>query len=153
MRLWTVHPKYLDAQGLVALWREALLAQKVLLGETRGYRSHPQLERFRAQPDPMAAVGAFLAGVADEASRRGYEFDASKIWRPPDVSAADAGGAADVAAITVTEGQLLHEWRHLLRKLEARSPALLAAHAAVERPDAHPIFEVVPGEVEPWERG
>jgi len=30
MRLWTIHPKYLDRQGLLALWREALLAQKVL---------------------------------------------------------------------------------------------------------------------------
>ena len=41
MRLWTLHPQYLDPRGLVALWREALLAQKVLLGRTRGYRAHP----------------------------------------------------------------------------------------------------------------
>lgn len=153
MRLWTVHPKYLDAQGLVALWREALLAQKVLLGETRGYRSHPQLDRFRAQPDPISAIGAFLAGVADEAERRSYAFDTSKIVRAPDTRVADGPGADDVARITVTEGQLFHEWRHLLRKLEARSPAVLAAHAAVDRPDAHPIFEIVAGDVEPWERG
>jgi hypothetical protein len=27
MRIWTVHPRYLDPKGLVAAWREALLAQ------------------------------------------------------------------------------------------------------------------------------
>ncbi len=34
MRLWTLHPKYLDPRGLVALWREALFAQAVLRGWT-----------------------------------------------------------------------------------------------------------------------
>ena len=47
MRLWSVHPLHLDRQGLTACWREALLAQAVLAGRTRGYRAHPQLERFR----------------------------------------------------------------------------------------------------------
>jgi len=51
MRLWSLHPAYLDARGLGALWREGLLAQAVLRGKTRGYRSHPQLERWRAR-DP-----------------------------------------------------------------------------------------------------
>ncbi|HKX52383.1 MAG TPA: pyrimidine dimer DNA glycosylase/endonuclease V [Nitrosospira sp.] len=39
MRLWTLHPRYLDTKGLVAAWREALLAQKVLSGLTSGYTS------------------------------------------------------------------------------------------------------------------
>lgn len=43
MRLWSLHPQYLDAKGLVALWREGLLAQAVLAGQTRGYKRHPQL--------------------------------------------------------------------------------------------------------------
>ena len=43
MRLWSIHPRYLDSMGLVALWREALLAQAVLRGETKGYKFHPQL--------------------------------------------------------------------------------------------------------------
>ena len=47
MRLWSVHPKYLDSKGLVALWREALLAKQVLEGGTKGYRNHPQLDRFK----------------------------------------------------------------------------------------------------------
>ena len=41
MRLWSLHPAHLDRQGLIACWREALLAQKVLAGLTTGYRSHP----------------------------------------------------------------------------------------------------------------
>ena len=66
MRLWTVHPRYLDAKGLVAAWREALLAQAVLVGVTRGYRQHPQLIRFSSHPEPIPAVGAFLTGLAEE---------------------------------------------------------------------------------------
>jgi hypothetical protein len=65
MRLWTLHPKYLDAQGLVALWREGLLAQKVLRGRTRGYRHHPQLARFRAQADPVASIARYLRAVQE----------------------------------------------------------------------------------------
>jgi hypothetical protein len=66
MRLWTLHPRYLDAQGLVALWREALLARAVLRGETRGYRHHPQLLRFQAHAQPRTAISVFLAGVHAE---------------------------------------------------------------------------------------
>src|SRR4051812_19069222 len=113
MRLWSLHPKYLDPQGLVALWREALLARAVLRGETRGYRSHPQLERFRDQSSPLAAINAYLAGVHAEAVSRGYAFDATKIER-----------TRTRARVEVTTGQLRYEWEHLLRKLAARSPSL-----------------------------
>src|SRR6185436_1522217 len=79
MRLWTVHPRYLDAKGLVAAWREALLAQKILAGGTRGYKHHPQLIRFRSHPRPLPAIATFLLGIAQEAQRRGYRFDTCKI--------------------------------------------------------------------------
>ena len=75
MRLWSLHPRYLDPQGLVALWREALLAQAVLGGKTRGYQHHPQLERFRALVAPRSAVSAYLKAVHAEAVIRGYSFD------------------------------------------------------------------------------
>ena len=68
MRLWSLHPRYLDRAGLVALWREALLAQAVLRGATRGYRRHPQLVRFRSHPDPEGAIAAYLEGICREAS-------------------------------------------------------------------------------------
>ncbi|MFD1213316.1 pyrimidine dimer DNA glycosylase/endonuclease V [Arthrobacter sp. GCM10027362] len=142
MRLWSVHPRYLDRQALTACWREALLAQAVLSGRTRGYRRHPQLERFRAQPDPLHAVGAYLAGLAVEADERGYRFDRSRILSLP----------AEPPALTVETGQLDYEWGHLMRKLEARSPETARRWAAVRRPETHPLFSAVEGPVAGWER-
>src|SRR5688572_26566863 len=106
MRLWTLHPRYLDSKGLVACWREALLAQKVLSGATRGYRNHPQLLRFRASTDPMSAITTFLHEIAAEAERRGYKFDVRKII-----------GSRPAQQICETHGQLDYEWKHLKRKL------------------------------------
>ncbi|HVX86577.1 MAG TPA: pyrimidine dimer DNA glycosylase/endonuclease V [Phycisphaerae bacterium] len=141
MRLWTVHPRYLDAQGLVAVWREGLLAQKVLGGGTRGYRHHPQLTRFRGTVDPVAAIAGYLAEVAEEAARRGYAFDARKI------SAARLAGLIDT-----TKGQLVYEWKHLRRKLRLRSPAVYRGCRSIKMPGAHPLFRIVAGGVEEWER-
>lgn len=141
MRLWSLHPQYLDRQGLLALWREALLAQQVLSAAAGGYQNHPQLTRFRASSDPMAAIAAYLGEVAREGLRRGYRFDEAKIRR------ADA-----VGPLQVTSGQMRVEWLHLLAKLRARSPLLAAEHLGVDDPLPHPLFQVVPGPVAPWER-
>lgn len=141
MRLWSLHPKYLDRQGLLACWREALLAQKVLQGQTRGYRNHPQLTRFRRCPDPLAAAATYLAALADEAAARGYAFDRAKIA---------PGRAAE--RIPVTAGQVLYEWEHLKEKLRRRDPARCERFAGLEMPAPHPLFEIVAGEVEPWEK-
>ncbi|GIX21234.1 MAG: pyrimidine dimer DNA glycosylase /DNA-(apurinic or apyrimidinic site) lyase [Gammaproteobacteria bacterium] len=142
MRLWSLHPRYLDRVGLLACWREALLAKAVLAGRTRGYRHHPQLDRFRAAPDPLAAVDAYLAGLWAEAARRGYRFDPGKF----------APGTR--ARLTVTDGQLRFEWAHLLDKLATRDPARHARLCARRRrPEAHEIFTVRCGPVEAFERG
>jgi hypothetical protein len=141
MRLWTLHPRYLDAKGLVAAWREALLAQKVLQGATRGYTRHPQLARFRARQRPVQAMAAFLAGIAEEAQRRGYHFDTSKISR-----------RRLRGQIDETSGQLLYEWKHLRAKLRTCSPALHRRFGKVVRPEAHPLFRIVPGAIRDWER-
>lgn len=139
MRLWSLHPRLLDRQGLLAVWREGLLAQKVLAGQTRGYRQHPQLRRFRRQPDPLVAIGVYLAAVAEEAAARGYCFGADKILC-----------TGPTPAIAVTAGQLDYEWRHLGRKLQQRDNGRWLAQAG-SAPQLHPLFEVVPGEVEDWE--
>jgi len=141
MRLWTLHPKYLDAQGLVALWREALLARAVLRGKTRGYRHHPQLRRFRAHPAPRSAINAYLRCVATEAAARGYAFDRSRI-----------GPVRKRILMSATRGQVRYEWRHLLRKLRARSPGLYARWRGERSPRAHPLFRISAGHVESWER-
>ncbi|GAA1625064.1 pyrimidine dimer DNA glycosylase/endonuclease V [Georgenia ruanii] len=160
MRIWSLHPRYLDRQGLTACWRESLLAQAVLAGRTRGYRRHSQLERFRAQSDPLAAVGAYLVVVAEEAAGRGYRFDTGRIDRPAAIAPADGADGADrlvgvgpppVPRVPVTEGQVGHEWGHLAAKLAVRSPERAAAQRAAT-PAVHPLFVVVPGPVEAWER-
>lgn len=141
MRLWSLHPKYLDRQGLTALWRESLLAQAVLRGATRGYRNHPQLERFKQHTATLSAIALYLQGVHGEAKARGYAFDESKI-RPVRKS----------MSLVVTSGQMAYEWEHLLNKLKARSPVLYRKWRHTEAPEPHPLFKVHPGDVEPWER-
>jgi hypothetical protein len=141
MRIWTLHPQYLDPQGLVALWREGLLARAVLRGETKGYRHHPQLHRFQQQAAPRSAINHYLAGVLSEAQARGYSFDATKV-----------GPIRSRAKIAGTQGQLQYEWQHLLEKLRVRSPALYRRFREVAEPLPHPLFRIVAGPVAPWER-
>lgn len=142
MRLWSLHPKYLDRQALLAVWREGLLAQAVLSGETSGYRNHPQLWRFRAQAIPLAALRAYLAAVVTEAQARGYRFDGSKIAPVP-----------AHAPILLNQGQLEFEWQHLRGKCRQRSPQWLEQWRDIACPECHPLFTLQPGSVEDWERG
>jgi hypothetical protein len=123
MRLWSLHPSYLDTKALVAVWREGLLARAVLRGATRGYRHHPQLVRFRDSTAPVSAINSYLRAVAQEADRRGYTFDTSKI-----------GPVRRQGQIFVTRGQLAFELAHL-------------------RVRAHPVFKIRRGKIEPWEKG
>ncbi|MGE5455339.1 MAG: pyrimidine dimer DNA glycosylase/endonuclease V [Methylocystaceae bacterium] len=141
MRLWSIHPQYLDKAGLTALWREGLLAQKVLRGETKGYRHHPQLIRFRAVDDPVAAIGYYLDQVSVEAEQRGFNYNRSKIITP-----------LWAGKINVTRGQLAYELGWLLQKLQQRSPAQYLLLQEVNEPDPHPLFTVVNGGVETWEK-
>ena len=142
MRLWTIHPRHLDTKGLLAAWREGLLAQKVLRGETRGYRNHPQLLRFKASPDPPGAIAEYLRGLHAEAVRRGYKFGGEKI------AASRFGGKIDC-----TRGQVAYEWERLKRKLKARDARKFAEAESAEWPDTHPLFKLVEGGVEEWEVG
>jgi Pyrimidine dimer DNA glycosylase len=141
MRLWTLHPTYLDSKGLVALWREALLAQKVLKGETKGYRQHPQLERFKQVAHPVSAIATYLVTVHQEATRRGYQFDASKI----------ASGRV-THTIPVTTGQVFYEFTHLKAKLKVRDKAIFDQLQTIVTPRVHPLFEIISGSVESWEK-
>ena len=145
MRLWSVHPAYLDRQGLLACWREGLLAQAVLAGRTTGYTRHPQLERFRGTEEPRATIGAYLRGIQAEATIRGYRFDPARI---DDLCATST-------LVDVTAGQVAFEARHLMAKLATRTPGHLNAlesdyHA--HSLQVHPLFAVIPGGIEPWER-
>ncbi len=140
MRLWSIHPEYLDGKGLVALWREGLLAQKVLREETAGYRNHPQLARFKNTRNPLGAIASYLKYVALEAERRGYRFNTSKILNK-----------SVRTRLPVSDGQLQYEMDHLLRKLRQRAPEeyLRLKDTAVIKP--HPLFQPYKGAVEKWE--
>ncbi len=138
MRLWSLHPKHLDVKGLVAVWREGLLAQKVLQGLTQGYRHHPQLLRFRELSDPVAGLATYLDAVYQEAKQRNYRFFADKI-----------AVFRTSQSISVTEGQLSYEWQHFKAKLAVRDPSHLAQ--LPEFPEVHPLFKIVPGPVADWE--
>jgi hypothetical protein len=140
VRLWSLHPRYLDARGLVALWREGLLAQQVLRGRTRGYRRHPQLERFRAARDPVAAIGGYLAVVAAEAARRGYCFDGARIHLP-----------RGRPRLKVTDKQLRYELAHLKRKVRRRDRPTYLKWRRLRRPAPHPLFVTVRGPIASWE--
>jgi hypothetical protein len=141
MRLWSLHPQYLDAKGLVAVWREGLLARKVLLGNTRGYKHHPQLERFKLQRNPVASIERYLHVICDEASRRGYNFDRSKL-----------ACIRSVPRITTTSGQLAFEVGHLKKKLWKRDRKKFQKLRGLKTALPHPFFRVVNGDVEEWER-
>jgi hypothetical protein len=141
MRLWSLHPKYLDPQGLVALWRETLLAQAVLRGQTRGYRNHPQLDRFKRHSNPLATIGHYLKGIHEESIIRGYAFDESKIRM-----------ARKSVRLVVTTGQLDYEWKHLLLKLKTRDPVSYRKWRKTAIVEVHPLFDLRKGGVESWER-
>jgi hypothetical protein len=140
MRLWSLHPSFLDRQGLVALWREALLAQKVLQGQTKGYRFHPQLRRFQERRAPLTAISAYLWAIHDEATRRSYSFKSEKIVRN-----------RRALTMAVTRQQLAFEWEHLQTKLRQRDPERHRKLAHITEVTAHPLFIIVEGDVEPWE--
>jgi len=141
MRLWSIHPKYLDSKGLVALWREALLAQAVLRGQTKGYKNHPQLTRFKRSGHPVGAIASYLGHVADEADERGFSFNRSKITNETTEN-----------KIMVTSGQVAYEFKHLLGKLKKRDLILYDRLKPIHVLSVHPLFIEISGNVEAWEK-
>jgi len=140
MRIWSLHPKYLDTKGLVALWRETLLAKHVLEGRTKGYKNHPQLNRFKLMPNPVDCINQYLMGVYDEAEKRKFNFDKTKInWE------------VKPTILSVTDGQLNYEISHLLNKLKTRDEKSFNFLTNIQNFETHPIFRIEPGEVAEWE--
>lgn len=146
MRLWSLDPSYLDSKGLGGVWREALLAQAVLLGKTIGWRNHSHLHRFKTHEQPVHAIGFYLLTILKEAYLRGYRYSKLKIVEPTE----------NVTPILVTTGQLLYEFHMLKQRLKPRNPHHFAAVNAREKkeglPRPHPLFIVVNGDVDFWEK-
>lgn len=140
MRIWSIHPKYLDTKGLVALWREALLAKHILEGKTKGYRNHPQLNRFKQADKPVDSINQYLVTVYNEALTRNYNFDKEKIdWN------------FEPSIMCVTSRQIEYEVVHLLNKLKIRDMDKFGRLSKLKKIDQHPIFKIVKGDIENWE--
>ena len=140
MRIWSIHPKYLDSKGLVALWRETLLAKHVLEGKTKGYLNHPQLNRFKASIEPLDAINQYLKAVYNEALKRHYKFDSSKFKE-----------SKKQLSLTVTKKQVEFEFKHLLLKLSNRDKKIYNELKSCITIEPHPIFKIISGPIEPWE--
>lgn len=141
MRLWSIHPEYLDTKGLLALWREGLLAQKVLSGNTVGYRNHPQLIRFKESANPLGTIAEYLRCIEEEAKKRGYNFDAAKI-----------ANRSTKIVLAVNSGQIAYEMDHLLQKLKTRDPSRYESIKNIKSAKLHPLFKRKAGGVESWEK-
>jgi len=141
MRIWSLHPKYLDTKGLVALWRETLLAKNVLEGKTKGYKNHPQLYRFQNSKQPLDSINFYLYKLWLEASSRNYNFDKSKFIL-----------IEDIERIPVTKGQIEFERNHLLGKLRERDRYKQNEVLIVSNIEVHPLFKIVEGKIESWEK-
>lgn len=142
MRLWSIHPKYLDSIGLIALWRESLLAKNVLENKTKGYTNHSQLTRFKALKNPLIAINVYLSYVLEESIKRKYNFDKTK---------ANLNMVTN-KTITVTNKQLECEFAHLLRKLKERSPEDYKKIKDIKDIEYNPLFTIIQGPVEKWEK-
>ncbi len=141
MRIWSIHPKYLDTKGLLALWRETLLAKHVLEGKSKGYTRHPQLDRFKRTDNPVESINQYLAIIYQDADKRGYHFNKNIInWNFAKTK------------IAVTKGQVNFEKKHLLNKLKIRDIKKYITLSETENIDVHPLFEVIEGNIEPWEK-
>ena len=140
MRLWSIHPEYLDQKGLIALWREALLAKNVLMNHTKGYKNHSQLTRFKNAAHPLHCINQYLEGVYQESLKRGYHFNSEKFSTP-----------SEQATITVNSKQIAFEMQHLLKKLKVRDPERYFSLLKVTEIKSHPLFVIIDGDIESWE--
>jgi len=134
-------PKYLDQKGLTSLWRETLLAKKVLEGKTKGYRNHPQLNRFKNTPNPDDCINFYLKHIWEEAHNRGYNFDNTKF-----------SPIEEINKIPVTRRQIEFESLHLLNKLKKRDPLRYKKFGNMVEIEVHPLFYLTEGDIEAWEK-
>ena len=141
MRLWSINFNYLDSKGLVALWREALLAKNVLIGKTKGYKNHPQLERFKDTSFPEKYINNYLLEIYNESQNRNFNFNKSKI-----------GETYILKPICVTENQVKYEFKHLQNKLKIRDNKKYISNLKITMPKTVNIFTIVKGPIAKWER-
>jgi len=134
--------RFIDSKGLVAVWREGLLAKKVLEGKTKGYTNHPQLNRFKKTKDPIKSINRFLSIIYFEASVRNYHFDESKIDITTNI----------LSLIPVTAQQAQYEFELLKYKLQKRDVIKYSQIVKIDHIDLNPLFHIINGTIEDWEK-
>ena len=143
MRLWSISPQYLDTKGLLAAWREGLLAKKVLEGKTKGYINHPQLIRFKECQNSLLAINKYLMDLYLESVKRGFSFNKSKIG---------IIGESNTIVIRVNYGQVKYEYELLKWKLKKRDKKKYEELKNVDKINLNSVFTSVDGEIEKWEK-
>lgn len=145
MRLWSFHPKYLNRQYLGAVWHEGITKAQTGLQGGR-YKNHSQLQRFRVAKDPLALLALYLSSIWQESVNRGFSYNWHLVKR-------DIPSILYFTKIPVTTGQLDYEWRHYLKKIRKNDFEWYYNKLnEVWLPDPHPVFYVVKGDIEDWER-
>ncbi len=129
MRVWIIHPKYLDCKGLVALWRETLLARKVLKGKTKGWRNHPQLNKFKTHKNPVVAINTYLLYVWKESEKRCYKFNKRKIEK-----------SFTKKKIKIPKKEVISDFEDLKNKLKKRDTKRYREIVKVKKIEVNPIF-------------
>ncbi len=148
MRIWSINPKYLDQKGLIACWRESLLAKNVLEGKTIGYKNHPQLIRFKKTKNSLLYINSYLYEIYNEAKNRNYNFSKDKI---DFLLIKKFTKNLDKNKIPLHDKQLKYEWEHIQKKLKIRDIKKYKENKKVETVEANPIFKIIQGEIESWE--
>jgi hypothetical protein len=145
MRIWTVHPRYLDVKGFVALWRETLLGMETLKKHVKcqhyiPWYKHPQLAPFKAQSDPILYISNYLYLVLEESRRRNYNFDGSKLDAIP--------YCENLPLIKASREVLVHEWLVCLGRYRVRSPKWFEEVKDISplEVDPHPLYICEPEE-------
>lgn len=141
MRLWSIHPRYLDNIGIVACWREALLAKHVLLNLTKGYKNHPQLIRFKESSSEIDYINYYLNEIYLESKNRNYHFNFKKIGE----------FKKNLKKLEITNKQIEYEFKHLIKKLKIRSYKKYKELKKIDIIESNNLFKIIPGEIESWE--
>lgn len=121
----------MDVKGFVALWREGILAQKVLRGKTKGWKNHPQLNRFKKHPNPVLAIGTYLRYIYEESKRRDYEFNENKIYQESN----------DLEPVKVSRDFVSKEIEQLKEKLKTRDPEKHEELLEAQEIELNPAFQ------------
>lgn len=148
MRIWSFHPKYLDKQGLSRAINEGIAGNKALRKTGEGYppswEKHSQLERFKTTAIP----GIYSQLYLDRLFMIKYNSWMLETNQEPFFDDIEN----PYPKLKVTIGQLKYEWQRYLKKISKRSPKLYEELKSIELPEPHPLFNIIDGDVESWEK-